>query len=59
MLREPHPGEPFLKGFSLPRESPKYDGSTKPENWLVDYSTVVGIAHGNKRVAVRYAPLML
>jgi hypothetical protein len=52
-------GEPFPKGFLLPRDSPKYDGSTKPENWLVDYNTAVGIAHGNKRVAVRYAPLML
>jgi hypothetical protein len=52
-------GEPFPTGFSLPRDSPKYDGSTKPENWLVDYNTVVNIAKGNKRIVVRYAPLML
>jgi hypothetical protein len=51
--------EPFPKGFSLPHDSPRYDGSTKSENWLVDYNTAVGIAQGNKRVVVRYAPLML
>ena len=38
---------------------PKYTGSVKPEDWLVDYSTVVSIAKGNKRVAVKYVPLML
>ena len=26
---------------------------------MVDYTTAVGIARGNKRVAVRYVPLML
>ena len=31
----------------------------KPEDWLVDYSTAVSIANGNKRVAVKYVPLML
>jgi hypothetical protein len=30
-----------------------------PEDWLVDYSTAVSIANGNKRVAVKYVPLML
>jgi hypothetical protein len=51
--------EPFPKGFPLPRDSHKYDGSTKPEKWLVDYNIAVGIAQGNKRFAVRYALLML
>ena len=51
--------EPFPKGFSLPRDSPKYTGATKPEDWLTDYTTAVGIAGGNRRVAVRYVPLML
>ena len=51
--------EPFPKGFSLPRDTPKYNGSVKPEDWLIDYSTAVNIANGNKRVAVRYVPLML
>jgi len=31
----------------------------KPEDWLVDYSTAVNIANGNKRVVVKYVPLML
>ncbi|KAI4981628.1 hypothetical protein ZWY2020_022120 [Hordeum vulgare] len=29
------------------------------EDWLIDYTTPVGIARGNKRVTVRYVPLML
>ena len=51
--------EPFPRGFTLPRDTPKYTGSVKPEDWLVDYSTAVSIANGNKRVAVKYVPLML
>ena len=51
--------EPFPKGFTLPRDTPKYTGSVKPEDWLVDYSIAVSIANGNKRVAVKYVPLML
>ncbi|KAE8819897.1 Endoglucanase 3 [Hordeum vulgare] len=31
----------------------------KPEDWLIDYTAAVGIARGNKRVAIRYVPLML
>src|SRR3954464_5168203 len=51
--------EPFPKGFTLPRDTPKYTGSVKTEDWLVDYATVVDIASDNKRVAVKYVPLML
>ena len=51
--------EPFPKGFSLPRDTQKYNGSVKPEDWLIDYSTAVSIANGNRRVAVKYVPLML
>ncbi|MCY3297055.1 hypothetical protein ECD90_09085, partial [Acinetobacter pittii] len=51
--------EPFPKGFSLPRDTPKYNGSVKPEDWLIDYSSAVSIANGNRRVAVKYVPLML
>ena len=51
--------EPFPKGFTLPRDTLKYTGSVKPEDWLVDYSTAVNIANGNKHVAVKYVPLML
>ena len=31
----------------------------KPKDWLIDYTTAIGIAGGNHRLAVRYAPLML
>ena len=31
----------------------------KPEDWLIDYSTAVSIANSNRRVAVKYVPLML
>ena len=51
--------EPFPEKFTLPRDTPKYSGDTKPEDWLVDYTTAVNIAGGNKQVAVRYVPLML
>ncbi|KAI4971584.1 hypothetical protein ZWY2020_002498 [Hordeum vulgare] len=52
-------GEPFPTDFTLPRDTPKYNGSAKPEDWLIDYTTIVGIAWDYKRVAVRYVPLML
>ena len=51
--------EPFPKGFSLPRDTPKYNGSVKPEELLIDYSTAISIANGNTRIAVKYVPLML
>src|SRR4051812_12387437 len=51
--------EQFPKGFQLPRDTPKYNGSVKPEDWLTDYMTAVRIAGGSRRLAVRYAPLML
>jgi hypothetical protein len=51
--------EPFPAKFTLSRDMPKYTGAVKPEDWLSDYVTVVDIAGGNKRTAVRYAPLML
>jgi hypothetical protein len=38
---------------------PKHTGAVKPEDWLSDYVTTVDIAGGNKRIAVRYVPLML
>jgi hypothetical protein len=51
--------EPFPAKFALPRDMPKYTGEVKPEDWLSDYVMAVDIAGGNKRTAVRYAPLML
>ena len=51
--------EQFPEGFTLPRDTPKYNGSVKPEDWLTDYMTAVSIAGSNRRLAVHYAPLML
>jgi hypothetical protein len=52
-------GEPAPYCFQLTRGARTYNGSTKPEDWLEDYSTVVNIAGGNLRWAVRYVPQML
>jgi hypothetical protein len=51
--------EPFPPKFALPRDIPKYTGAVKPEDWLSDYGITIDIMGGNKRLAVRYAPLML
>ncbi|XP_020154640.1 uncharacterized protein [Aegilops tauschii subsp. strangulata] len=55
----PAPGGPSRIGTVQQCDTPKYTGSVKPEDWLVDYSTAVSIANGNKRVAMKYVPLML
>src|SRR4051812_34933675 len=51
--------EQFPKGFPLPRDTPKYNGSVKPEDWLTDYMTAIRIAGSRRHLAVRYTPLML
>jgi hypothetical protein len=51
--------KPFPAKFALPRDMPKYTRAVKPEDWLSDYVITVDIMGGNKRTAVRYAPLML
>jgi hypothetical protein len=51
--------KPFPAKFVLPRDIPKYTGAVKPEDWLSDFVTAIDIAGGNKRIAVRYALLML
>jgi hypothetical protein len=51
--------ERFPPKFVLPHDMPKYIRAVKLEDWLSDYGITVDIAGGNKRVAVRYAPLML
>jgi hypothetical protein len=52
-------GEPAPYCFQLARGARTYNGSTKPEEWLEDYSTAVNIAGGNLWWAVRYVPQML
>ncbi|KAK1681506.1 hypothetical protein QYE76_042354 [Lolium multiflorum] len=48
--------EPMVDGFQLPCDTPNDHG--QPDDWLLDYSTAVGIAKGNKRWAVRYSMLL-
>jgi len=52
-------GEPPVPNFQLARGTKTYNGSTKPQDWLIDYATAVKIAGGNLRWAVRYVPQML
>src|SRR3954463_936401 len=47
--------EQFPKGFTLPRDTPKYNGSVKPADWLTDYMTADRIAGVSRRLAVCYA----
>src|ERR1044071_1867442 len=59
MFRSSHSdGEIPQRLYTAERYS-QVNGSVKPEDWLSDYLTAVRIAGGNRRVAVRYAPLML
>ncbi|KAE8803463.1 DNA mismatch repair protein Mlh1 [Hordeum vulgare] len=51
--------ELFPKGFTLARDTSKYNGSTKPEGWFTDYTTAVGIASSKKCVALCYGHLVL
>ena len=37
----------------LPRDTPKYNGIVKPEDWLTDYTMAIGIAGANRCLAVR------
>ena len=48
-----------LRGFQLPRETRRYDGNTKPEDWINDYLTAVFVAGGDRNWAARYVPQML
>ena len=51
--------EPAVPLFQLGRVTKPYNGSTKPQDWLIDYVSSVHIAGGNRRWAVRYLPYML
>ena len=59
MLRPPHPRRALPQRVLAPKRHAKYNGSVKPEDWLIDYSRAVSIANGNRRIAVNYVPLML
>jgi hypothetical protein len=47
------------KGFKLPHDQQKYDGSQKPELWLLDYLQAVKILGGSRATAMQSLQLHL
>jgi hypothetical protein len=47
------------KGFKLPHDQQKYDGSQEPESWLSDYLQAVKILGGSKAIAMQSLQLHL
>jgi hypothetical protein len=47
------------KGFKLPHDQQKYDGSQEPELWLSDYLQVVKILGGSRATAMQILQLHL
>jgi hypothetical protein len=47
------------KGFKLPHDQQKYDGSQEPELWLSDYLQAVKILGGSKATAMQSLQLHL
>jgi hypothetical protein len=50
---------PVPKGFKLPHDQQKYDGSQEPHSWLSDYLQVVKILRGSKETAMQSLQLHL
>jgi hypothetical protein len=50
---------PILKGFKLPHDQQKYDGSQEPWSWLSDYPQVVKILEGSKETTMQSLQLHL
>jgi hypothetical protein len=50
---------PVLKGFKLPHDQQKYDGSQEPQSWLSDYLQAVRILGGSKETAMQSLQLHL
>jgi hypothetical protein len=42
----------FHKGFKLPHDQQKYDGSQEPPSWLSDYLQAVRILGGSKETVM-------
>jgi hypothetical protein len=47
------------KGFKLPHDQQKYDGSQEPQSWLSDYLQAVKILEGTKETAMQSLQLHL
>jgi hypothetical protein len=50
---------PVPKGFKLPHDQQKYDGSQEPQSWLADYLPAVQILGGIKETAMQSLQLHL
>jgi hypothetical protein len=50
---------PVPKGFKLPHDQQKYDGSQEPSSWLSDYLQTVRILGGSKEIATQSLQLHL
>jgi hypothetical protein len=50
---------PVPKGFKLPHDQQKYDGSQEPQSWLSDYLQAVKILGGTKEIAMQSLQLYL
>jgi hypothetical protein len=50
---------PVPKGFKLPHDQQKYDGSQEPSSWLSDYLQAVRILGGSKETALQSLQLHL
>jgi hypothetical protein len=50
---------PVPKGFKLPHDQQKYDGSQEPQSWLSDYLQAVQILGGTKETAMQSLQLHL
>jgi hypothetical protein len=50
---------PLPKGFKLPHDELKYDGSQEPQSWLSDYLQAVRILGGSKEPAMQSLQLHL
>jgi hypothetical protein len=44
---------PVPKGFKLPHDQQKYDGSQEPQSWISDYLQAVRILGGSKETAMQ------
>jgi hypothetical protein len=50
---------PVPKGFELPHDQQKYDGSQEPQSWLSDYLQAVKILGGSKEIVMQSLQLHL
>jgi hypothetical protein len=50
---------PVPKGFKLPHDQQKYDGSQEPQSWLSDYLQAIKILGGSKETSMQSLQLHL